>query len=56
MIFLYGDYIFLNKDISITFSDIGMKCYMVVIHTYSEISVSQIFSLGPSFHFMLFRK
>ena len=49
-------YIFLNKDISITFYDIDMKFCMVLFNTYSERRVSQIFCLGPSFYFMLFRK
>ena len=38
---------FFNKDISITFQDIDMKFCMVLLHTYSEGRVSQIFCLGP---------
>ena len=48
--------IFLNKDISVTTLDITMKFSMTALHIHSEGSVSQIFYLGPSFYFMLFRK
>ena len=44
--------IFLNNDISITFADIILKFCMLVLHILPEGSVSQIFSLGPSFYFM----
>ena len=47
---------FFNKDISIPFKDIDMIFFMVHLHTYSEGRVSQIFSLGPSFNLVLFRK
>ena len=33
-----------------------MQFCMVLLHTYSEGRVSQIFYLGFSFYFMLFRK
>ena len=42
-------YILLNKDISITDEDIDMKFCMVLLHTYSEGRVSQMFYLGLSF-------
>ena len=45
-------YNFLNKDISLTVLAIDMKFCMVLLHTYSEGSVSQNFYLGPSFYFM----
>ena len=48
--------IFLNKDISITILDNAMKLCMALLHTHSEGSVSQIFYIGLSFYFMLFRK
>ena len=32
-----------------------MKFCMVLLHTYVEGSLSQIFCLGPSFYLMLFR-
>ena len=43
------NYIFLNKDISVTNQDIDMNFFMVLLHTYSEGRVSQICYLGPSF-------
>ena len=60
MIFLYRDtggkgknqifhHIFLNKDISITDKDIDMKFCMVLLHTYCEGRVSQIFYLALVF-------
>ena len=42
----------LNKDISVTTSDIALKFSMTAPHIHSEGSVSQIFHLGPSFYFM----
>ena len=42
-------YIFLNKDISITVLDIDMKFGMVLIHTYSDRDMSQIFSFRSCF-------
>ena len=44
--------IFFNKDILITTKDIAMKFCMTTLHICSEGSVSQIFYLGPSFHFI----
>ena len=44
--------IFLNKDISVTTLDINMKFPMTALHIHSEGCLSQIFYLGPSFHFM----
>ena len=44
--------IFLNKDIPITVADIILEFCMLVLHILPEISVSQIFYLGPSFNFM----
>ena len=44
--------IFLNKDTSVTTSDITMKFSMIAPHIYPEGSMSQIFYLGPSFYFM----
>ena len=60
MIFLHGDtegqrknsdfsLYFFNKDISVTVKDTDMNFFMVVLHTYSEGSLSQISCLGPSF-------
>ena len=48
--------IFLNKHILVTNQDIDMKFCKVLLHTYSEGMVSQVFYLGPSFYFMFFRK
>ena len=48
--------IFLNKDISITIKDNAMKFCKALLHTHSKGSVSQVFYLGLSFYFMLFRK
>ena len=48
--------IFFNTDISITTQDIATKICMTILHINCEGSVSQIFNLGPSFYFMLFRK
>ena len=39
-----------------TTRDIAMKFCMAILHINCEGSVSQIFHLGPSFDFMLFRK
>ena len=47
---------FLNTDISMTTQDIAMKFCMATLHINCEGSMSQIFDLGPSFDFMLFRK
>ena len=44
--------IILNKDISITTKDIAMKFCMTTLHVCPEGRVSQIFYLGPSFHFI----
>ena len=44
--------IFLDKDISITTKDIAMKFCMTILHICFEGSMSQIFYLGPSFHFI----
>ena len=44
--------LFLNKDISIIIADIILKFCMLVLHILPEVSVSQIFYLGPSFYFM----
>ena len=44
--------IFFNKDISIINADIILTCCMSVLHVLPEGSVSPIFYLGPSFHFM----
>ena len=44
--------ILLNMDISVTTLDINMKFSMTAFHIHSEGRVSQIFHLGPSFHFM----
>ena len=43
---------FLNKDISITTKDNAMKFCMTTLHICSEGCVSQIFDLGPGFHFI----
>ena len=48
--------IFLNKDISMTTQDIAMRFCMTSLHINCEGSVSQIFNLGPSLYYMLFRK
>ena len=53
---LFIHIIFLNMDISITILDTAMKSCMTLLHIHSEGSVSQIFYLGLSFYFMLFRK
>ena len=47
---------FLNKDISVTNKEKLMKFSRDVLHVMSEGNMSQIFYLGPSFHFMLCRK
>ena len=39
-----------------TTQDIAMKYCMTFLHINCEGSVSQIFNLGHSFYFMLFRK
>ena len=39
-----------------TTQDIAMKFFMATLHVNCEGSVSQIFYLGPSFDFILFRK
>ena len=46
---------FLNEDISVTNKEKVMKFSGDVLHVVSEGSVSQIFYLGPSLHFILCR-
>ena len=49
---LFFDQIFLNFHYSVTFAYIDLKFCLLSLHIHSEGTVSQIFDLGLSFHFM----
>ena len=51
-IFLYSIFLFLNIDISLTIHVIELKFSKCILKIGLEEIVSQIFYLGPSFHFM----
>ena len=48
--------IFFNMDISLHNQQTLLKFCLCVLHYGIEGTVSQIFYLGPTFHFMKFRK
>ena len=45
-------YYFLNKDVSLNILLRVLKIYIIILDTIMEGTLSQIFYLGPSFHFM----
>ena len=49
---LFFDNYFLNLNFSITMAHTDLKFCFPILHTHSEGTVSQIFHLGFSFHFM----
>ena len=52
LFFLY----FFNKDISVNIPYKFLKFLIHIYGSHSEVTVSQIFYLGPSFYFMQSRK
>ena len=53
---LIFDQHFLNMDISLNNQHKLLKFCLCALHYRIEGTVSQIFDLGPTFHFMKFRK
>ena len=49
---IFFTFIFLNMDISGTVCDIDLRFSVYFLKVPLEGSMSQIFDLGPSFHFM----